>query len=357
MSQQSNNGTAREETYVTSVLTNNYTYTWVIKNFSVWHQNGSQIVSSRFPSGKDQTTQWVLELTPTSETDKTSCSFYVKLISPKKEHWKQGKFDAECQITFQDTNGRVITKGTLKYDDEWDYGWGWKSFLECKTLLAEVMPENILHIKCNITWNASFVNETLKGNTSEVPEPLPSCLARDLNCLIDGDQFGDVALLVDDQQFLAYKGILAARSSVFAAMFNHEMQESIENSVTINDIDPDVFKELLRYIYTDQVSSLETMAHKLYTAADMYDIPTLKSLCRNHILKKLNLATGAETLMLADAHGDQEMKQHTLQFLSGASVAGKVTSTAGWKKMLRTHPYLVEEAFIALAQRKTASKK
>ncbi|XP_038116487.1 TD and POZ domain-containing protein 2-like [Culex quinquefasciatus] len=62
--------------------------------------------------------------------------------------------------------------------------------------------------------------------------------------------------------------------------------------------------------------------------------------------------TAADTLVLADMHADKEMKSHALGFLSG-SEAAKVTKSAGWKKMFRTHPYLVDETIEALTARKT----
>ncbi|KAL9695371.1 hypothetical protein quinque_014656 [Culex quinquefasciatus] len=161
-------------------------------------------------------------------------------------------------------------------------------------------------------------------------------------------KFGDVTILVAGQRFPAHKCILSARSSVFSAMFEHPMQETIENCVSIDDIEPPVIEALLRFIYTDELASLETLAHALYKAADKYDVPTLKSHCRSHILEKLSWETAAETLMLADLYGDLEMKKHVLQFLSG-SVAAKVTETDGWKELVRACPHLVDETIRAMA--------
>ncbi|KAL1378034.1 hypothetical protein pipiens_015866 [Culex pipiens pipiens] len=165
---------------------------------------------------------------------------------------------------------------------------------------------------------------------------------------VDDQKFGDVTIQIGSRRFLAYKGILSARSPVFASMFEHQMQENIGNSVSISDIKPDVFKELLHYIYTDQLTGLDAVIPDLYAAADKYAISSLKDRCRQHILQKLSWKTGAETLMLADTHQDPEMKKQVLQFFSG-SVAGKVTESAGWRKMARTHPYLVDETVKALA--------
>ncbi len=43
--------------------------------------------------------------------------------------------------------------------------------------------------------------------------------------------------------------ILANRNPVFAAMFNHDMQEKKTGKVVTKDIQPEIFKEMLHYIY------------------------------------------------------------------------------------------------------------
>ncbi len=47
--------------------------------------------------------------------------------------------------------------------------------------------------------------------------------------------------------------ILTARSEVFPAMFQHPMEKQSTNVAKIEDIDPDVFQQMLCYIYTGQV--------------------------------------------------------------------------------------------------------
>lgn len=92
---------------------------------------------------------------------------------------------------------------------------------------------------------------------------------------------------------------LTARSLVFKAMFEHEMkdtkkvrisdinqrrsddyhpnieqrmcfsrQQFFQNRVDIADIEPDVFKEMMRFIYTGKAPNLEKMADNLLAAAD-----------------------------------------------------------------------------------------
>uniref|UniRef100_A0A8D8NC09 BTB and MATH domain-containing protein 43 n=1 Tax=Culex pipiens TaxID=7175 RepID=A0A8D8NC09_CULPI len=344
-------GTNDGETYVTSVRKTEYRYTWVINNFSVWLENveGEQC-SPQFPSGEQESVKWCLNFYPNASMargDEKSCSLFVELVSSPK-----GKESATLEFTLADANGNPILRKTCKHEITVKSNWGWNDYVSRDNLLEKVKPVDTLVIKCKITVHSTIVNEKLL----KTPKPLPSSLAKDLKTLVDGDnKFGDVTILVAGQRFPAHKCILSARSSVFSAMFEHQMQETIENCVSIDDIEPPVIEALLRFIYTDELASLETMAHALYKAADKYDVPTLKSHCRCHILEKLSWETAAETLMLADLYGDLEMKKHVLQFLSG-SVAAKVTETDGWKEMARACPHLVDETIRAMASQLMSQK-
>lgn len=62
--------------------------------------------------------------------------------------------------------------------------------------------------------------------------------------------------------------MLSARSPVFQAMFEHEMEERKHNRVDITDVDHEVLREMLRFIYTGKASNLEKMADDLLAAAD-----------------------------------------------------------------------------------------
>ena len=91
-------------------------------------------------------------------------------------------------------------------------------------------------------------------------------LIRDLESLLQTGKLADVVLLVKKTtEFNVHKTILAARSPVFAAMFEHDCRQ---NRVDIPDVEVEVFQELLRYLYTDQVQEIEKYAVELYIAAD-----------------------------------------------------------------------------------------
>lgn len=51
-------------------------------------------------------------------------------------------------------------------------------------------------------------------------------------------------------------------------MFEHEMEERKHNRVAITDVDHEVLREMLRFIYTGKATNLEKMADDLLAAAD-----------------------------------------------------------------------------------------
>ena len=90
------------------------------------------------------------------------------------------------------------------------------------------------------------------------------------------------------RQFKAHKAILAARSPVFAAMFEHGMAECRANRVNITDVEPDILAEVLRFIYTGRVIGLDNsvMAQELLAAADKV---CLRRLCFPKVISGFNL--------------------------------------------------------------------
>ena len=99
----------------------------------------------------------------------------------------------------------------------------------------------------------------------KVPE---SKLSDHMGLLLDRGAFSDVTLCAGGREFQAHKAILATRSPVFSAMFKSNMEESRLGRVEIPDIHPDVFQEMLKFVYTGNTPQLHGMAEELLAAAD-----------------------------------------------------------------------------------------
>lgn len=66
----------------------------------------------------------------------------------------------------------------------------------------------------------------VSGHTNTNTLKVPQCrLAEDLGNLWENTRFTDCCFFVRGKEFKAHKSVLAARSPVFNAMFEHEMEE------------------------------------------------------------------------------------------------------------------------------------
>ena len=103
---------------------------------------------------------------------------------------------------------------------------------------------------------------------------------------------------------------------MFAAMFEHEMEERKHNRVEISDVDHEVFREMLRFIYTGKAANLERMADDLLAAADKYALERLKVMCEEALCTNLSTENSAEVLILADLHSADQLKAQAIDFIN-----------------------------------------
>lgn len=125
------------------------------------------------------------------------------------------------------------------------------------------------------------------------------------------------------------------------------MEESKKNRVEINDVEPEVFKEMMCFIYTGKAPNLDKMADDLLAAADKYALERLKVMCEDALCSNLSVENAAEILILADLHSADQLKTQAVDFINYH--ASDVLETSGWKSMVVSHPHLVAEAYRSLA--------
>ena len=176
---------------------------------------------------------------------------------------------------------------------------------------------------------------------NEVKVP-PLALGNELGGLLIFDtgekknKFTDVTFNITNESmltstFFAHKAVLAARSPVFAKMFEHDLQESATNSVTLSDINPKVFTELLTYIYTGKAPHIQTLANSLLNAAEKYQLGRLKAMCEQQMSYGLEVENAAETLVLAHTYGADQLKKNALMYI--VKHRDKVRETKDWEKV------------------------
>lgn len=275
--------------------------------------------------------------------DKDFVSLYLRLVASDK---KDVHVEFKCAVLGE--GGRKINVFEATHRFAPGGTWGWKKFIERARLLKGtegLLTRDKLTIFCEVLPFLDSVN--ISSQNMVVSVDVPECnLSDDFGHLLESRQLSDVVLSVQGKEIHAHKVVLAARSPVAAAMFQHEMKEEKEGRVEITDCDFEVLHQVIKYIYMGRAPKLDQMAEKILVAADKYDLARLKAMCEDVLCSKLSVEKAAETLVLADTHNADQLKANALQFIRVQ--AAEVKETDGWKRMASENPHLVLEAFCTL---------
>jgi speckle-type POZ protein len=211
-----------------------------------------------------------------------------------------------------------------------------------------------LSVKCTIT-----VFRDLKAI-----RPPSSDIHQHLDKLLQSQVGADVMFSVSGESFAAHKNILAARSPVFKAEFFGEMVEKTSKCVEITDMDPEVFKAMLHFIYTDMmpgefVNQLEAvdrmaMAQHLLVAADRYGLDRLRIMSEQRLSLSISIDTVASALALAAQLNCSRLKAKCIEFMIEASSEelDTIMATEGYMHLEVSSPSLLTELLKAAHRNK-----
>ena len=200
-------------------------------------------------------------------------------------------------------------------------------------------------IYCEIFWQ-------VKTSTSSADSPVlamdcSGALLTQLQGLFDEMKFSDVVFNINGHEFPAHKLIIATRSAVFADMFQYPPKEFFTTRITIEDIEPEIFKELLRFIYTGRLTTttMQTMAAGLFIAADRYLLDELKNECEKYLLRQMSPENCIELilglhldLLNPPEHLKEVLKEATKRF---QLLQSEVMATTKWEKMEKENPQIL----------------
>lgn len=138
--------------------------------------------------------------------------------------------------------------------------------------------------------------------------------------------------------------IIAAGSSVLAAMFEVDLEEKTTRNVNIEDIRPAVFKQLLNYLYIGVAPDIENenMTADLLVAADKYAVEPLKLECATILCREIKVENAVRLLILAHLHSVSDLFQTALDFI--AKNGREVCSRLEWLDLIENYPRLCFQA-------------
>lgn len=225
------------------------------------------------------------------------------------------------------------------------------NFIQKSALLDEshgLLLNDQLTIFCEGTVH--FVSDTV-DTTGLLPKLSPlNSIKDDLRSLLQDGTLADVTIEAGGTEFKAHKAILAARSSVFHAMFEHKMEESLTSRIKIEDADKEAVKEMLTFMYTDEAPNLSQMQHTLLSLADKYNLVKLKAMCERELYDSLATENVVDVLVLADQHNASQLKDACFRFIAGHTP--EVMKLHSWNNVKLQHKdlyiELLEKALLKL---------
>ncbi|XP_065204308.1 speckle-type POZ protein B-like [Planococcus citri] len=308
---------------------------WVIQNYSGLCAVRKKFRSPSFTAGDDDL-KWSLEHKISRRQDEDYVSFVLLPVSDdnfKKYDHVSGNLKISLSNNGTDTGDfKPMKEGTFKISCDGPA----RRFELCFCTLSTCMDNrhrrsfDRLHVVCNL----KYLKTTLWS--SNPFKTIQCSLSRDLERIHIEEDFSDVTISVKNKNYPVHKAILAARSSVFRAMFKSNMRESQKNHITVTDIDQDVFQEMLHYIYTGKTKNLEVLAFELLPAADKYDLKDLKTMCEEALFKRLAPDNALKILILADMYHAKKLKTLAIRYIKRNAANCKDFKSDEILKVLKT---------------------
>jgi speckle-type POZ protein len=92
-------------------------------------------------------------------------------------------------------------------------------------------------------------------------------------------------------------------------MLTADMEEAHSSECIVNDIEPEIFEHLLRFIYGGELpEDIGAVSVKLYEAAHYYQIDELKEFCKKELPAMLKTENAEEMFHWAHVYDEHELK-------------------------------------------------
>jgi BTB/POZ domain len=141
--------------------------------------------------------------------------------------------------------------------------------------VVEIKPESLV-----LDVKVASVSNSMMGELKASAQPNASykhVVCNNLGKMLNDPQFSDFKFIVKGKEFKVHRNILAAASPVFTKLFTADMEEARTSECIVDDIEPEIFELLLRFIHKGKlIEIIGAVSVKLYEAAHYYQIAQLK---------------------------------------------------------------------------------
>ncbi|XP_008544949.1 speckle-type POZ protein [Microplitis demolitor] len=336
-----------------SIVCKNF-YEWEIKNFNElstkkvdpYHSNssfGTYIIHKFSFLRSNCKFIWRLYLYFNNDEEnenKDWISMYLKMESSyNRKIEMQGLFFIVNNVT----KAREYIKEVNKTFESGNVREGFDQFIKKDQLMKQkdkLLTNDTLTVGVEFTIN----HDNFRSMTMLAKNPI----AESIKALYETRRGYDVIITVQNRKFKAHKTILIARCPVFSAMFAKVIKEGHECQLSITDIEANTFDKLLEFIYTDEVTDLDTDAIDLLEAAEKYQLRMLKEMCEVSIFECLSIENSVKSLTIAERVNSKNLAHEISHFI--AENAASVIETKDFANFEEENPSVGLMMFKYLAE-------
>nr|XP_020140943.1 kelch repeat and BTB domain-containing protein 8 isoform X1 [Microcebus murinus] len=148
-------------------------------------------------------------------------------------------------------------------------------------------------------------------------DPAHACgVLRQLKAMYDEGQLTDIVVEVDHgRTFSCHRNVLAAVSPYFRSMFTSGLTESTQKEVRIVGVEAESMDLVLNYAYTSRVILTEANVQALFTAASIFQIPSIQDQCAKYMISHLDPQNSIGVFIFADHYGHQELGDRSKEYI------------------------------------------
>ncbi|XP_065223182.1 speckle-type POZ protein-like [Planococcus citri] len=311
-------------------------YIWAIHNFSIHERLGyREILSPNLQAPTTDKYTWYVTLTPNdrqalygrdghiglgvylskkSNATETLAQYDVSIINHEKQVLRNEK-----------SQGLKLLAGHGKY-------WQYFCSKTPPSFANERLNNDTLTLYIHIKWISEPCNVQNVSHQCDISSPAAtpelsltqSCnLPQILESMLENPKFADVVFTTNGSSYPAHQSVLAARSPVFAAMFQEKYTKHGNKTARIRinfaPMGEEVLRAMLRYIYTGKCESLSELADQLFITAVKYGLDGLRNICEQTLCKTVSAANAVAMLEFAKQQQAEELKSKAMEFIENAS--------------------------------------
>ncbi|KAJ8410810.1 hypothetical protein AAFF_G00187670 [Aldrovandia affinis] len=126
----------------------------------------------------------------------------------------------------------------------------------------------------------------------------------------------DFSILVQGETIPCHRCVLAACSDFFRAMFEVNMRERDDGSVTMSHLPPKAIRAFLDFAYSGETQITEDNVDMFFQLSSFLQVSILLKACSDFLIETLDLSNCLQLLAIAEGYGSTRLRQRAMEFIT-----------------------------------------